>query len=89
MSRGFYTWLEHTKQKNQTRRDIKKCLLYWSKNRLAAAFRTWVDNNYANKKQELNEALSKKEHERLAQKEEGRTNEREQNKEIEDLTVKL
>ena len=74
LARGFYTWLENTRVKNQTRRDIKKTLLYWQKNQLAMAFRKWVDINYANKKEELNIALNKKEHERLAQKEEGREN---------------
>ena len=54
MARGFYTWLEHTKAQNQTRRDLKKMLIYWMKNQLAMAFRTWQDNHYAGKKAELN-----------------------------------
>ena len=89
LARGYYTWLANTREKNQTRRDLKKCILYWSKNQLAQAFRKWVDNNYANKKEELNVALNKKEHERLAQKEEGRENAREQTREIEELTNKM
>ena len=60
---------------------------YWMKNKLAAAFRTWVDRNYENKKGELNAALNKKEHERLAQKEAGREAAREQAQEIEDLMI--
>ena len=53
------------------------------------AFRKWVDTNYANKKEELNVALNKKEHERLAQKEEGRDKAREQTREIQELTDKM
>ena len=64
-------------------------MLYWSKNQLAMAFRKWVDTNYANKKEELNVALNKKEHERLAQKEEGRDKAREQTREIQELTDKM
>ena len=50
LQRGFYTWLENTRSKNQTRRDLRKALLYWQKNKLAAAFRKWTDNHYAGKK---------------------------------------
>jgi hypothetical protein len=89
MSRGFYTWLENTKSQNQTRRDLKKVLNYWTKNKLAAAFRTWVDLHFEARKVELNSNLNVKEHERLAQKEAGREAAREQANEIEDLTNQL
>ena len=71
LQRGFYTWLENTRSKNQTRRDLRKALLYWQKNKLAAAFRKWTDNHYAERKHELTKEIDKKNHERLAQKEAG------------------
>lgn len=32
MGRGFYTWLENTRQTNQKKRDLKKVMIYWLKN---------------------------------------------------------
>ena len=42
IGRGFYTWLENTRQTNQKKRTMKKVLIYWQKNWLQKAFRTWA-----------------------------------------------
>ena len=55
---------------------------------MAKGFRTWCDNHFEAKKTELNGQLNELEHQRLAQKEEGREASRAQNQEIADLTAK-
>ena len=34
LGRGFFTWLENTRDTNQKKRTMKKVLLYWQKNQL-------------------------------------------------------
>lgn len=46
LGRGFYTWLENTRDKNMKKRTLKKTLIYWSKKQLMSAFRTWAQNHY-------------------------------------------
>ena len=41
-ARGFYTWLDVTKELNRRRRIIKRTLCYWDKRDRARAFRKWV-----------------------------------------------
>ena len=89
LQRGFYTWLQNTRQKNQTRRDLRKALLYWQKNKLAAAFRRWTDGHYAEKKSELTKEIDKKAHERLAQKMSGAEGARAQEEEVMQLKAEL
>ena len=89
IQRGFYTWLENTRSKNQTRRDLRKALLYWQKNKLAAAFRKWTDNHYAGKKEELTQEIDKRHHERLALKESGEEGSRAQEEEVMSMRADL
>ena len=89
LQRGFYTWLENTRSKNQTRRDLKKALLYWQKNKLAAAFRKWTDNHYAGKKEELTQEIDKRHNERLALKMSGEEGSRAQEEEVMSLKADL
>ena len=42
LGRGFFTWLENTRQTNQKKRTMRKVLIYWMKNQLQRAFRTWA-----------------------------------------------
>ena len=42
LGRGFYTWLENTRETNQKKRTMRKVLIYWMKNQLQRAFRTWA-----------------------------------------------
>ena len=89
IQRGFYTWLENTRSKNQTRRDLRKALLYWQKNKLAAAFRKWTDNHYAGKKEELTQEIDKKHNERLALKMSGEEGSRAQEEEVMSMRADL
>ena len=89
LQRGFYTWLENTRSKNQTRRDLRKALLYWQKNKLAAAFRKWTDNHYAGKKEELTQEIDKRHNERLALKMSGEEGSRAQEEEVMSLKADL
>lgn len=57
MGRGFYTWLDNTRQTRQKQRDLKKVLIYWVKNQLQRAFRTWADNHYATIQGEMDTKL--------------------------------
>ena len=89
IQRGFYTWLENTRSKNQTRRDLRKALLYWQKNKLAAAFRKWTDNHYAGKKEELTQEIDKRHNERLALKMSGEEGSRAQEEEVMSMRADL
>lgn len=52
--RGFYTWLENTREYNQKKRTMKKVMIYWKKNWLLKAFRTWAKQHYNSIQGELN-----------------------------------
>lgn len=32
LGRGFFTWLENTREQNQKKRTLKKTMIYWMKN---------------------------------------------------------
>ena len=64
IGRGFYTWLENTRETNQKKRTMKKTLLYWTKLQLQKAFRTWVDNDHKAVQGQLDMCLQTKHEER-------------------------
>ena len=53
LGRGFFTWLENTRETNQKKRTMKKVLLYWQKNQQQRAFRTWASQHYRSVQGEL------------------------------------
>lgn len=55
--RGFFTWLENTREQNQKKRTIKKVMLFMHRNKVHKAFRTWVDNHHGNIQGELEMTL--------------------------------
>lgn len=57
LGRGFYTWLENTRQARSKQRILKKLVIYWSKNKLQVAFRTWCGKHYASIQGEMDTKL--------------------------------
>ena len=53
IGRGFYTWLENTRNCNQKKRTVRKVVVYWMKNRLQKAFRTWAGEHFKGIQTEL------------------------------------
>ena len=64
VARGFYTWMDATKNFNKKRRMVRKAIVYWMKIHLQRGFRNWADNAYAIKEQELRDLLEAKQRER-------------------------
>lgn len=57
ISKGFYTWLEYTKEYNRVRRFMRKCVVYMMKRGLQKGFRTWANNIYEAKIDKLSRDL--------------------------------
>lgn len=57
LGRGFFTWLDNTRETRRKQREMKKALIYWSKNQLARGFRTWTANHYASIQGEMDTKL--------------------------------
>jgi len=57
LGKGFYTWLENTRQTRSKQRILRKAMVYMLKNQLQRAFRTWVANHYAKIQGELDGKL--------------------------------
>jgi len=53
IGRGFFTWLENTRETNQEKRTVKKVMLFMHRNQVHRAFRTWVDNHHGTIQGEL------------------------------------
>ena len=89
MGRGFYTWLDNTRQTRQKQRDLKKVLIYWVKNQLQKAFRTWADNHYATIQGEMDTKLQETVNRRRELAHEGDANSKRQAAEIAALSSQL
>jgi len=57
MGRGFFTWLENTRQTRQKQRTLRKVTTYWTKNQLQRAFRTWANQHYSSIQGEMDTKL--------------------------------
>lgn len=89
MGRGFYTWLENTRNCNQKKRTIRKVVVYWMKNRLQRAFRTWAAEHFKGIQGELDGKLAEVNEQRRALNHEHDEMTRQQAREIEALTADL
>jgi len=64
LAKGFFTWKDMTKHHNDTRRLVRKVLLYMMKQKIGMAFRTWSERHLRSKEYELSNNLGDKENER-------------------------